>query len=88
MTQGFADLSANALDKFTNAVNGIIKSQTDSLERENTNYNARADRVRERAADFRDRLIERYGRFEALINRNETVLSQIRAILNINKSNN
>lgn len=88
MTQGFADLSANALDKFTNAVNGIIKSQTESLERENTNYNARADRIRERADDFRERLIERYGRFEALINKNETVLSQIRAILNINKNNN
>jgi flagellar hook-associated protein 2 len=88
MTQGFADLSANALDKFTNSVSGIIKSQTEALDRENTNFNARADRVRERAEDFRDRLIERYGRFEALINRNETVLAQIRAILNVNRNNN
>lgn len=88
MTQGFADLSANILDKFTNVSNGSIKSQNEAIDRENSTMNTRADRVRERADDFRDKLIERYGRFEALMNRNETTLSQIRAILNINQNNN
>lgn len=88
MTQGFADLSANILDKFTNVSNGSIKSQNEAIDRENSNMNTRADRVRERADDFRDKLIERYGRFEALMNRNETTLSQIRAILNINRNSN
>lgn len=88
MTQGFADLASNALDRFTNVSSGTIKGQNEAIERENTAMNARADRVRERAADFRDKLIERYGKFEALMNRNETTLAQIRAILNINKSNN
>jgi flagellar hook-associated protein 2 len=87
MTQGFADLAANTLDKFTNIQNGTIKSQNESLDRENTNMNSRADRVRERADDFREKLIERYGRFEALMNRNETTLSQIKAILNSGRNN-
>jgi flagellar hook-associated protein 2 len=87
MTQGFADLAANTLEKFTNVQNGTIKSQTESLDRENTSMNSRADRVRERADDFREKLIERYGRFEALMNRNETTLSQIKAILNSGRNN-
>lgn len=86
--QGFADLAVNSMDRFTNASSGLIEERVAGIEDENEDFQVRADRIRERADEFRERLIDRYGRLEAQIQRSETVLSQIRAILNINNNDN
>jgi flagellar hook-associated protein 2 len=86
--QGFADLAVNSLDRFTSATSGLIETRVNGIDDENEDFQTRADRIRERADEFRERLIDRYGRLEAQIQRSETILSQIRAILNLNNNDN
>lgn len=83
--QGLGDLLDNTLDSFADTVTGSLAAQKFSLTTQNTELLARADRVRERADDFRNSLIDRYGKFEAQIARSKSVLAQIQAILGTNK---
>ncbi len=82
--QGLGDLLDNTLDTFADSVTGSLALQKTSLTTQNGDLLARAERVRERADDFRDSLIDRYARFEAQIAASRSVLSQIRAILGTN----
>ncbi len=84
--QGLGDLLDNTLDSFADTVTGSLAAQKFSLTTQNTELLARAERVRERADDFRNNLIDRYGKFEAQIARSKSVLAQIQAILGTNKN--
>lgn len=84
--QGLGDLLDNTLATFADSVTGSLALQKTSLTMQNTDLLARADRVRERADDFRNSLIDRYARFEAQIARSKSILSQIQAILGTNKN--
>lgn len=84
INQGLGDLLDNTLDGFADAVTGSLATQKVSLNDQNKDLTARADRVRERADDFRNNLIDRYARFEAQISASKSVLAQIKAILGTN----
>ncbi|MDD3021063.1 MAG: flagellar filament capping protein FliD [Alphaproteobacteria bacterium] len=84
ISQGLADLMNSTLESYTSVTSGVIQNQKISLDEQNTTLQARADRVLERADDFRNKLIDKYAKFEAQISAAQTVLAQIRAILNIN----
>ena len=78
----------NAMEGYTSVTTGIIQTEKLSLEDQNNNLEARSERVIERAEDFRDRLIEKYAKFEAQVSAAQTILAQIQAILNINNKDN
>lgn len=84
LTQGLGDLLDNTLDTFADAVTGSLQSQKISLNDQNKDLSTRAGRVRERADDFRNSLIDRYARFESQIAQSKSVLNQIKAILGTN----
>ncbi|MCB1118271.1 MAG: flagellar filament capping protein FliD, partial [Chlamydiia bacterium] len=88
ISQGFADMFTNAMEGYTSVTTGIIQTEKLSLEDQNNNLEARSERVIERAEDFRDRLIEKYAKFEAQVSAAQTILAQIQAILNINNKDN
>lgn len=88
ITQGMGDLLDNTLDTFADAVTGSLQSQKISLNDQNKDLSARASRVRDRADDFRNSLIDRYARFESQIAQSKSVLNQIKAILGTSDSNN
>jgi len=87
MTQGIADLMDNTIEKFAD-VTGSIEKEKLSLIDQNDDMTLRADRIRERADEFRDNLIEKYAKFEAQISAAKSVLAQIRAILGTNNNDN
>lgn len=86
INQGLGDLLDNTLDSIADSVTGSLAMQKSSLTSQNGDLLARADRVRERADDFRNSLIDRYAKFESQIARSKSVLDQIRAILGTNKN--
>lgn len=88
MNQGLGDLFHNTLDVSTNTVGGSLQTEKIRLDEMNTELQARADRVLERAADFRDRLITKYAYYEAQMSAAQTVLAQLQAILNSNNKDN
>lgn len=84
LDQGFADLGANTLEGYVNSINGLIQTEKLNIESTNEDLTSRADRVRERAEDYRQSLIEKYARFESQLSASKAVLNQIRAILGTN----
>jgi flagellar hook-associated protein 2 len=86
--QGLGDLLDNVIDRFSDAVTGSLQTEIKDLDARNIELNLRADRVRERAEDFRERLIEKYARFEAQLSSSQSTLNQLRAILGTNRNNN
>ncbi|MEK7801318.1 MAG: hypothetical protein AAB276_02585, partial [Pseudomonadota bacterium] len=87
MKQGLSDLLSNRIDKDTNVVTGTIQGLKIGLDAQNTKMSARAARVLERADDFRQRLIDKYAGYEAKMARAQTILAQIKAIVNANNNN-
>lgn len=88
MTQGFADLMSSTLDNFTSVTSGVVQSEIKSLTDQNTQLESRAERVLERADEYRNNLIDKYAAFEAQLASAQTVLAQIQAILNANNNDN
>ncbi len=86
MNQGLGDLVSNTLNAFTDGVNGRLVSAKLDLGDQNTDMAERADRIRERADDFRTKLIDKYASYEAAIARNKSIISQLRAILGLDKA--
>jgi flagellar hook-associated protein 2 len=87
MEQGFADLVNSNLKTYTDLVLGSIQSEILDINDQNVLLNTRATRVRERADDFRNALIDKYARFEAQISAAKSVLAQLKA-LTASKSDN
>jgi flagellar hook-associated protein 2 len=80
-TQGFGDLAVNTLEGYVNSASGLLQREKLQIDDNNSNLTDRADRVRERAEDYRARLIEQYSSFEAQLSRSKSLIDQIRAIL-------
>lgn len=87
MEQGFADLVNSNMKSYTDLVLGSIQSEILDINDQNVLLNTRATRVRERADDFRNALIDKYARFEAQISAAKSVLAQLKA-LTASKSDN
>lgn len=86
--QGFADLASNFLNEYVNVAGGLIQQEKLQIDDNNSNLTDRADRVRERAEDYRQRLIDQYASFEAQLSRSNALIDQIRAILGTNNDDN
>lgn len=80
MEQGFSDLVNSNLKSYTDLVVGSIQSEILDINDQNVLLNTRATRVRERADDFRNALIDKYARFEAQISAAKSVLAQLKAL--------
>lgn len=87
MEQGFADLVNSNMKSYTDLVLGSIQSEILDINDQNVLLNTRATRVRERADDFRNALIDKYAKFEAQISAAKSVLAQLKA-LTASKSDN
>lgn len=80
MEQGLADLVNSGLKPYTDIVLGSVQSEILDINDQNVLLNTRATRVRERADDFRNALIDKYAKFEAQISAAKTVLAQLKAL--------
>ncbi len=87
MEQGFADLVNSNLKSYTDLVLGSIQSEILDINDQNVLLNTRATRVRERADDFRNALIDKYARFEAQISAAKSVLAQLKALTSSKSDN-
>ncbi|MFA7276644.1 MAG: flagellar filament capping protein FliD [Pseudobdellovibrionaceae bacterium] len=86
--QGFADLMNSTLEDYVSTVSGLFQQEKVRLDELNGDLGDRADRVLERADDYRERLIEKYASYEAQIAAAQTTLAQLQAILGTNNDNN
>ncbi len=85
MDQGLGDLVSNTLTAFTDTVSGTLTSAKLNLGDQNTDMAERADRIRERADDYRTKLIDKYAGYEAAIARNKSIIAQLKAILGLDQ---
>lgn len=88
LTTGISDALNSVLDGYTDILTGDISDAMNQLADLNKDLEIRSTRVLERAADFRDRLIEKYANFESRLSAAQTVLAQLRALLGTNKNDN
>ncbi|MES2729117.1 MAG: flagellar filament capping protein FliD [Pseudomonadota bacterium] len=85
INQGLGDLVSNNFNRYTDSTTGELTAQINRINSDSDTLQTRAERVRERAEQFRESLIAKYSRMEALINSANSTLAQIRAILGTNK---
>ncbi|MBI1326386.1 MAG: flagellar filament capping protein FliD [Alphaproteobacteria bacterium] len=83
--QGIADLVSGVTKRYGDELTGSIQKAINSLAQDNERMEARADSVRERAEAYRDRLIEKYAKFEEQLAASKALLAQLRAILGTDK---
>lgn len=79
--QGFADLMNSTIKDFSDTVTGSIQKEKINNENLNKEMALRADRIRERAEDYRNKLIDRYAALETQMNQAQSTLTRLRAIL-------
>lgn len=79
--QGFADLMNSTIKDFSDTVTGSIQKEKINNENLNKDMALRADRIRERAEDYRTKLIDRYAALETQMNQAQSTLTRLRAIL-------
>lgn len=88
INSGFADLFYTVADQYSNATSGSVIKEIARLAEKNIDLDNEASEIRDRALDFRDREIDRLARFEAEISRSQTLINQIRAILDAQNNDN
>ena len=84
---GAADALSTMINKYTDNLTGDITKEMNRISSQNTLLQDRADRVLERAAAYRDNLIDKYANFESKLARAQTVLAQLRALTGNNDDN-
>lgn len=82
---GLSDTLSSTIDKFSDALNGDLTKEMNRISSQNTQLEQRSSRVLERAAAYRESLINKYAAFESKLAQAQTVLAQLQAIT---KSNN
>lgn len=86
--QGLADRLFNTIENYSSDIDGLFQQEKIALETTNEDLSQEATEIRERAEAFRIREIEKYARMEARIEQLKLIQNQIRAILNIDQSDN
>lgn len=82
---GLSDTLSSTIDKFSDALNGDLTKEMNRISSQNTQLEQRSSLVLERAAAYRESLINKYAAFESKLAQAQTVLAQLQAIT---KSNN
>lgn len=77
---GIADALDTTVNKFSDVLNGDLSKEMSRITSQNTLLSDRSSRVLERAAAYRDNLIDKYANFEAKLAQAQTVLAQLRAL--------
>lgn len=85
---GVADALSTTINKYTDNLTGDITKEMNRISSQNTLLQDRADRVLERAATYRDNLINKYADFESRLAQAQTVLAQLRALTGQKDDNN
>ncbi len=83
---GIADALDTTVNKFSDVLNGDLSKEMSRITSQNTLLSDRSSRVLERAAAYRDNLIDKYANFEAKLAQAQTVLAQLRALTKSNSS--
>ena len=84
---GIADALDTTVNKFSDVLNGDLSKEMSRITSQNTLLSDRSSRVLERAAAYRDNLIDKYANFEARLAQAQTVLAQLRALTKSSSSN-
>ncbi|HAJ90803.1 MAG TPA: hypothetical protein DCM27_07330 [Rhodospirillaceae bacterium] len=84
---GIADALDTTVNKFSDVLNGDLSKEMSRITSQNTLLSDRSSRVLERAAAYRDNLIDKYANFEAKLAQAQTVLAQLRALTKSSSSN-
>lgn len=81
ITQGFANKLVNLLNEYADTSSGLIQQHIDNITDRNADLSDRADRIRERAEDYRTKLVDKYATMEIEVQAAKLLQQQIDAIL-------
>jgi flagellar hook-associated protein 2 len=81
--QGFSDVMHANINDYADILTGMVQKEKQKIDEQNTTMETRAARVKERADEYRENLITKYGKMEAAMSRSQTTLAQLRALLGI-----
>jgi len=81
LNQGLADQLYNAMADYSSTTTGSVQSVIDQLDQTNTKLTTESDTIRDRADDYRDKLVTRYATMESNISAANLLLQQVKAIL-------
>ncbi len=84
---GLADAFNTTINKFSDALDGDISKEMNKISTQNTELEQRSARILERAAAYRDRLIDKYAAFESKLAQAQTILAQLQAITKSTSNN-
>lgn len=79
--QGFANLINQAMSLYDDSSTSLIQQRIDALTEINSDLSDRADRIRENAETYRDKLVTKYANMEAELEAAKLLQEQIKAIL-------
>jgi flagellar hook-associated protein 2 len=79
--QGLGDTLYNTLKRYTNDSTGVIATEIGRVTETNTDLEARADRIRERADAYEQKLIDVYATMESKVQAAKILQQQIQALL-------
>ena len=82
VSYGIAELLYNAVDAVGDEEDGTLAGIISGLEETNTNLEADADDIRDRAETYRDSLTARYSEYEAKIAEAKATLAYLEALMN------
>jgi flagellar hook-associated protein 2 len=81
--QGLADRLVNRISDYADSATGLIQSEKDTLDTENTTLAKEAEDIRTRAENFRESQIEKYAKLEANLESLRLLKNQLRALFGI-----
>lgn len=84
---GLADSLNGTITKFSDVLDGDITKEMNKISSLNTELEQRSSRVLERAATYRDNLIDKYAAFEAKLAQAQSILAQLQAITKSTSNN-
>jgi flagellar hook-associated protein 2 len=79
--QGLGDRLYNTLKRYTDDDTGVIAKEIDRITETNGDLETQSDRIRERASNYEDTLIDRYAAMESKVEAAKLLQKQIQALL-------
>jgi flagellar hook-associated protein 2 len=79
--QGLGDRLYNTLKRYTDDDTGVIAKEIDRITETNGDLATQSDRIRERASNYEDTLIDRYAAMESKVEAAKLLQKQIQALL-------
>ena len=78
-TQGAADKLYNLISKFNDDINGSLKNARDTLQQQDTDYQAQISTIDDRVDRYRDQLLAKFQAMETAISLANSMMQQVKA---------